>query len=517
MLTTGGCLEAPELIGLSCSVGDPCPSPLVCVEGRCAASVPVDASALDGALKPDLGEADSGAFDAQGFEVGPAEAGPEAGVGDATLDDATVDAGFDAVAPDAEDPVLARCREPVAYPTEGWQVRYFELATGDAFGPCFGVQDLAADRLAIDWMNGAPLGTMQFDFATRMTARRSFDAGAVTFNMQHDDGVRVFIDGDLVYEDWTHGRKTGVTFTTPYLAAGLHDVVIEHYDDEGEAEIEATWARGCTALPSPGTDWVVTYHRLSPTDALIIDECFGWERVTGIGFDGNWQSSSPTPVAQAGVFDGWGLIARAVRDFGGEANLILESEDGYRVYLDNTLVFSRWQPGPSFAQGLPIFSVGPTDVRVEKFDRSGNAEARFTFQTVCDVLVTLGPSEWFVAYYAVGGMGPLGYFLDRNVCLGASILTSEQLVWTTPSSVPTRYRTSLWGAEYQGRRTFATDTRVNLTYDDGIRFYVDAQLVYEDWEAPVVRSGSGIFGAGTYDLRIEYFQEFGGAQLRVEW
>ena len=52
--------------------------------------------------------------------------------------------------------------------------------------------------------------------------------------------------------------------------------------------------------------------------------------------------------------------------------------------------------------------------------------------------------------------------------------------------------------------------------DDGIRVFVDDQLVLEDWSVHESRVREVPLSAGKHDLRVEYFQGDGWAELRVE-
>ena len=486
------CLEVPSLVGRTCSDEDPCPGMLVCVQDRCAET------AEDGGIAEDAGIADGtdGAMDA--------------------LDGAVADV-------DGGDPVSARCADPVAYPEIGWQARFFGLESGATFGACVGVEDLAEDSLDIDWGNGAPVPGGPIDFGSRLTARRTFEAGAVTFRLRFDDGLRLFIDDALVYEEWTPGAQAVTFVTTPYLSAGPHDLRIEHFDSDGAAVIDASWTRGCTAALDNevvGDDWLVSYHRMGAGQEIVVDECFGWERRTGPDFDVGWMNSAPAPVAEAGVVDDWALVARGVRDFDGQTTFTLASDDGYRIFFDGVEAAGRWNDGGADLIFFDDYLPSPVNVVLEKYDRTGIAALTFIALRDCDVVPPgLTDTQWFAAYYAVSGDRVDGYALDRSICLGAEVIDGEQLVWTVSPTIPVALRPGgLWGAEYLGTRTFASPTTAGLIYDDGLRIYRDPMLLYEDWTAPnVVTDGQVSLPAGTYLLRLEYFQEFGGSQVRFTW
>ncbi len=78
------------------------------------------------------------------------------------------------------------------------------------------------------------------NFSVRWSGERYFHSGCYRFGLFVDDGVRLWIDGELLLDEWHDGRGE---YHTPvkYLAGGLHEVVIEYYEATGEAEMRFWW------------------------------------------------------------------------------------------------------------------------------------------------------------------------------------------------------------------------------------------------------------------------------------
>jgi hypothetical protein len=55
-----------------------------------------------------------------------------------------------------------------------------------------------------------------------------------------DDGVRLWVDGQLLINEWHDGRSEYRSPLT-FLTTGNHDLVIEYYEASGEAEIRFWW------------------------------------------------------------------------------------------------------------------------------------------------------------------------------------------------------------------------------------------------------------------------------------
>jgi len=61
--------------------------------------------------------------------------------------------------------------------------------------------------------------------------------------------------------------------------------------------------------------------------------------------------------------------------------------------------------------------------------------------------------------------------------------------------------------------------RFYATVDDGVRVYVDSHLIIDSWrEQPATNYFGDIYlGEGNHALRVEYYEEGGGALVRVWW
>ena len=70
----------------------------------------------------------------------------------------------------------------------------------------------------------------------RWSGQRYFHAGCYRFGLFADDGVRLRVDGELLVDSGTMAGPRTMTPLT-YLDTGYHDVVVEYYENTGEAEI----------------------------------------------------------------------------------------------------------------------------------------------------------------------------------------------------------------------------------------------------------------------------------------
>jgi glucose/arabinose dehydrogenase len=98
-----------------------------------------------------------------------------------------------------------------------------------------------------DWGTSAPQGTGvgPDNFSVRWTGTFDFEAGDYTFSTTADDGVRMWVDGQLIIDQW---RDQGATTyqATRTLTAGPHEVKVEYYENGGDAVAKASWEKPAT-------------------------------------------------------------------------------------------------------------------------------------------------------------------------------------------------------------------------------------------------------------------------------
>jgi hypothetical protein len=501
-----GCVGEPDYEGRLCDEAAPCPRGFRCEEGRCTARLQPAGDA-----GPDGGH----------------DAGDASTPNDATPPDALADAGgdagdggeVDAGEMDAGDPILARCDDPIGYPAAGWEVRHFELLPGFAFGACVGVEDYLDDAIARNFMGAGPLDMRVVDFGSRYTATRTFDDGVYTFLITQDDGARILIDGAPIYDAWVQGFSPNNRAYSAYVTAGPHQLTVEHFDNQGFAQIQVSWQRGCEGLTAPVGEWAISYHRLEPmTLAIVREHCYGLETVSSTGLS---ITGDPPLLGAAGITTDYAIVARSSRSFPGMTDFAFTYDDGLRVRFDGSLTYDDWLAGGVIDSGVTTYLSPAIDrvIELEKFSTTGANTLMVSWNSACSSSPMIDQSTWLARYYRIlYSASPESWTVDRGDCLGVELINGAMLMQSgEPAPIVARSINALWGADYIGTRTFGANTTVNIQYDDGLRIYDGAGLVYEAWTAPQIGTDTLVFGAGTHPLRLEYFQNFGGTQCRFTW
>jgi hypothetical protein len=121
-----------------------------------------------------------------------------------------------------------------------------------------------------------PIGGMSADnFSVRWESIQPLEAGAYQINVRADDGVRVYVNGGLVINEW-HSAADALYSITLNLPKGDHRFTVEYYDAGGIGFVEYNLVRlsgspanitqptVSTPIPAP------TGYMITAADALII-------------------------------------------------------------------------------------------------------------------------------------------------------------------------------------------------------------------------------------------------------
>jgi hypothetical protein len=223
-------------------------------------------------------------------------------------------------------------------------------------------------NIDFDWKSGAPANGLPKDnFSARWTGSFSFDVGAYRFSGLVDDGARLWIDGQLVIDEWVDGGERQLS-TVVGLTKGKHDVKLEYYEHTRDARIRLKWEK----VDSPGfADWKAEFwpNRDLSGDAILT------RNDTRIDFD--WGSNSPAAGVPADNFSvRW---SRKLNFEEGTYRFTVKSDDGVRVFVDGKRVINEWHDSGGDSYSVDLNLSGTRRVVVEYYEHTGRALARFSW------------------------------------------------------------------------------------------------------------------------------------------
>jgi hypothetical protein len=204
------------------------------------------------------------------------------------------------------------------------------------------------------------------NFSIRWTRTLAFSSKTYRFTLDITDGGRLYIDDELVINEWFESERRWVTVDVA-LKKGEHEVRFEYFNGYGGA-VAQLWYEAAGDLTFDG--WKAKYWMNKTMDgdiALIRDE-------TEINFD--WGNGGPVPGGRGDKFSAqW---ERKVDFAPGLYTLEAFADDGIRVYLDGALVINEWHVSPGKELYTTEFELsGAHDVTVQYFENSGGAKVKF--------------------------------------------------------------------------------------------------------------------------------------------
>jgi hypothetical protein len=252
---------------------------------------------------------------------------------------------------------------PVAPPPtfQGWKASYYNNPTLSGAPAAF--QD--TPTVDFDWGFGSPAPGIPVDYFSATFERTyNFPQGYYKINALADDGVRIFIDRELVIDEWH--QASGIQYTASRWLSGVHSIRIEYLELVGGASIR--YSLEFSPNPPP---WQATYYEGAPNR--------GAQKMTQGEFGGSmqlqrtWSNQSPFPNVLPA--DGWNGRWVGRFDFAGGNYLFrARADDGVRVYLNDTMVINGWSDGPhDLTNSFRNVGPGTHTITVDYYDRFGYA------------------------------------------------------------------------------------------------------------------------------------------------
>ena len=185
--------------------------------------------------------------------------------------------------------VLAQGGVVIQHSDPYWQAAYWNNISLSG-SPALERQESTLDH---DWGTGSPHSSVNGDeFSARWTRYIDVTPGTYRFTATSDDGIRVWVDGGLLIDQWHDHPATSYTAST-YLGSGHHLVEVQYYENKSFAVAKLSWTLGTGTPTGP---WKGEYYNntvLSGSTALVRDD-------QEVNF--NWGSGSPGSGVNRDVF-----------------------------------------------------------------------------------------------------------------------------------------------------------------------------------------------------------------------
>lgn len=360
-------------------------------------------------------------------------------------------------------------------------------------------------EINFDWVFGSPSPQITADnFSARWSKTMNFEAGTYRFTSTSDDGVRVYLDNQLIIDRWDIHAATTDTKDVQ-LSAGNHLIKIEYFENEQHAVSKFAVNKVISSSPSPSPSPSPAFNgfkgeyfnngSLSGTPALVRDD-------SAVLFD--WGVNAPSPHLPADNFSArW---TKTENFAAGDYNFIVTADDGVRLYIDNQLVLDKWKDQAATTySSVKSLSSGNHIIKMEYYENGGYAVAKLNYQKMAQAQNGLKGE-----YYENTN------FTDFNF---TRIDPTINFQWGTSQPIPTQDTFSVrWTGFVMPEHTQTYTFYLNS--DDGSRLYINNKLVIDNWGSHSVRERSGtvkLTSSVKVPIKVEYNDTGGRSTAELRW
>jgi hypothetical protein len=374
--------------------------------------------------------------------------------------------------------------QPLGVDTHGLFAEYFNNA--DFTAPAFSRVDPYVDN---NWGTNAPDPAVDAgSFSIRWTGKvRAKYTELYAFSTLSDDGVRLWVNGKALVNNWNPHPGTVDAGSIQLEAGQLYDIKLEYFQGGGGAQISLFWSS-----PSQ-TREVVPFDALTlGAPVTVVPPA---NRMPVAGKDTAW-----TPQGSSTLI-----------------NVLLNDSDADAAPLP-LKISAVGAPG----RGTAVLS----DTRIQYTPEAGFAGADAFTYTITDgeatatatVTVTVAapdPTRW------AGLKGEYFGAADLTVPLMSRLDAAVNFDWllgAPATGIPADGFSARWSGAVTPR--FTESYTFYATSDDGVRLWVNGVLIADNWSdhAPAEVSGSIKLVAGALcDIKMEYYERTGGAQAQLRW
>ena len=249
------------------------------------------------------------------------------------------------------------------------------------------------------------------------------------------------------------------------------------------------------------TNWIASYWNntdLSGPPAV--------QQIESQAPDIGWGHESPVPGIQS---DYWSARWTADQYFDpGQYRFTLRTDDGARLWVNKQKILDIDETGIDFTADIDIKTAGTVPIMLEFYEEKGNAGVHLTWERIGNIAST----------------GPIRaeYYNNKNMEGSPALIRNEgpglYHQWGNDSPAPGIINSDEFSARYtQAMNLEPGWYRFTARADNGIRFWVNNQLLINKWEDPSSDpvSADVYLPGGIVNFLVHYFENIGGAMISL--
>ncbi len=375
--------------------------------------------------------------------------------------------------------------------TADWRGEYFN--TIDPVGnPVFVRNDPAID---FNWDLGVPDSRLPVDsFSVRWTRTLNFETDLYRFRVAADDGIRMWVDNQLIVNEWRDSVFHEVVVDYP-MTRGEHALRVEYYEHGGTARARVVVERlAADAFP----EWRGEYW---PNAALTGDPAIV-RNDQNVNFD--WGvGAADSRLPSDGFSARW---TRTLNFEPGQYRFTLRSDDGVRMWVDGQLVIDDWRDG-TYRDHTATTNLtrGRHTIRVEYYENVGAARVRLIWEK----LGSESYPDWRAEYWPTRNLSGSSFMVRNDRDINFDWGSDAPISGMPDDNFSVRWTRTVF--------FHAALYRFHAQVDDGVRIWVDDHLVLDSWRDGSVREVTADYAIdhGNHRIRVEYYDRTVRARIRV--
>jgi hypothetical protein len=204
------------------------------------------------------------------------------------------------------------------------------------------------------------------------------------------------------------------------------------------------------------------------------------------------------------------------------------SDDGTRLWVDDQLLVDEWygHGTKTFGGTVELTEDDIVNIELEYFEAGGGANCTLQWVRPDGITEVISSDCLSPVGFTAGGVGTgltATYYSNIN-CEGDPAVTTVSAVdfnWGL-SQEPIPGQTDFFSARYLGalHPRFTGPLTVTVRSDDGVRLWLDGELVVDAWKAQSATSYSATIDATAgqpVTVRLDYYERTGGATVKLFW
>ena len=430
------------------------------------------------------------------------------------------------------------------------------LGTGNGLqGEFFATRTLTSPVLSridatidYDWAaHGPDMGLPLDGFSVRWTGQvQPRFTGRYTFTTNTDDGVRLWIGGNIIIDDWNDHMATENAGVADLVAGQKYDLKMEYYEAGQLASAQLFWSSNCLAreiipqsqLYSPA---VACPAAVSGTGDGLVGQYFDNQDLTALRVTRTdpmvsfvWaDGASPHPAIAAGSYSArWtGQVQARTSGF---TTFYVVSEGGARLFINDALAVDNWTAHARTEDMATIATVaGQTyDLRLEYFQQIGAGQVQLLWGGACQAKEIIPQSQLTTTYAGMvctdpapgTGLGLRGdYYNNPDFTSLATTRTAEAVNFDWGLNAPTpSVGADTFSVRWTGKllARYTGGTTFRIWSDDGARLWIDGKLIIDDFVDHQAAEDAGLaylVAGQLHDIKLEFHENLENALIKLLW